>query len=177
MSNLVNFKYEWIWKKTISSGSMNAKIMPLKQHESVLVFSGNSKKITYYPIMEKGTPYKTKAQKFTASNYGEQERPEIVNEGERYPTTIVEVSNPRIKGGHPTQKPVDLMKYFIETYTKEGDTVLDNCMGSGSTGIACVKTGRKFIGIELNKEYYDAAKKRLEQAEQKRIIEDSFLDF
>lgn len=164
MSNVKNFKYEWIWRKTISSGSMNAKIMPLKNHESVLVFSGNSKKVTYYPLMTVGTPYKTKAQVFDASNYGEQARPEVVNDGTRYPTSVVDVPNPRIKGGHPTQKPVELMRYLIETYTLPHETVLDNCMGSGATGVACIQTDRQFIGIELNDDYYKLAKTRIEDA-------------
>ena len=165
MSNIKNFKYEWIWRKTISSGSMNAKIMPLKQHESVLVFSGNSKtKVTYYPKMTKGTPYKTSPAKFAASNYGEQERPAIVNDGTRYPTSVIDVANPRVKGGHPTQKPVELMEYLVETYTLPGDTILDNCMGSGATGVACVQHNRQFVGMELDEKYYNFAETRIKEA-------------
>lgn len=163
MSNTKNFKYEWIWRKSIASGSMNAKIMPLKNHESVLIFSGNSKKVTYYPQMEIGTPYKTKAQVFTASNYGEQFRPEVVNHGTRYPTSVFDVPNPRIKGGHPTQKPAELMRYLIETYTLPHQTVLDNCMGSGATGVACVQTNRQFVGIELDEDYYTLAKAKISE--------------
>ncbi len=170
MSNLKHFKYEWIWRKSVCSGSMNAKIMPLKQHESVLVFSGNTKRIVYYPIMTAGKPYSTKPEKFAASNYGDQKRPAVVNTGTRYPTSVLDIKNPRMKGGHPTQKPVDLMKHLIQTYTVEGDVVLDNCMGSGATGIACVKTNRHFIGIEKNDEYYNYAKKRIDETDVDEIV-------
>lgn len=173
MSNLDHFKYEWIWRKTLCSGSINAKIMPLKQHESVLVFSGNGRKVNYYPIMEKGTPYRTSAENFDASNYNAQERPEVVNEGFRYPTSVLDISNPRIKGGHPTQKPVSLMEYFVETYTLEGETVLDNCMGSGATGVACINMNRQFIGMELETEYYDFAVQRIENAKDEYSAKES----
>ena len=88
-----------------------------------------------------------------------------------YPTTLVEFPLPRFKGGHPTQKPVPLLEYLIKTYTNSRETVLDNCMGSGSTGVACVKTGRKFIGMELDPGYFETAKRRIEEAQAQRKIE------
>lgn len=161
-SNIKNFKYEWIWKKTISSNSLNAKKMPLRQHESVLVFSGPSSKVRYFPIMTEGKPYTTQPQHFKSSNYGKQKRPSLNNPGIRYPTSVIEIPNPRIKNGHPTQKPIELMKYFIATYTLERETILDNCMGSGSTGVASYLMGRKFIGIEINEYYFNLAAERIQ---------------
>lgn len=162
-SNPRRFKYEWIWEKTVSSGSLNAKKMPLKRHENILVFAGLTGKVRYFPQMAVGTPYQTKPETFNQSNYGHQQRPTLVNKGTRYPTSIIEVSNPRIKGGYPTQKPVELMRYLITTYTEEGDTVLDNSMGSGTTGVACVQTNRHFVGIDSNEDAFIRATTRIEK--------------
>jgi site-specific DNA-methyltransferase (adenine-specific) len=161
-SNIKKFKTEWIWEKAIASGSLNAKRLPMKKHESVLVFAGPSGKTRYFPIMGEGKPYTTTATTFKTSNYGIQVRPPLVNDGTRYPTSIIEIANPRIAGGHPTQKPVALAEYFIKTYSKEGEIVMDNCMGSGSTGIAAIKNNRHFVGIERDTEIFQKAKENIE---------------
>lgn len=165
-SNLSLLRYEWIWKKNISTGFMNAKKMPLKIHENILVFYQELP--IYNPQFSEGIPYTTKrkGKVDTGENYGKvgiKVRTNTVNDGKRYPNTVLDVD--REIGLHPTQKPVALMEYLIKTYTNEGNTVLDNCMGSGTTGVACVKTNRNFIGIELDEKYFDISKKRIEEAE------------
>lgn len=160
-SNLKLFRYEWIWKKTEATGFLNAKKMPLKSHENILVFYKNLP--TYNPQMTEGKPYKYKKENISSSNYGNSAGTDLIeNEGKRYPKSIFTFK--KDKGYHPTQKPVALLEYLIKTYTNEGDIVLDNCMGSGSTGVACVNTGRDFIGIELDENYFNIAKNRIEQA-------------
>lgn len=164
MSNLKWFKYEWIWDKVTATGFQIAKNNPMRQHESVLVF-GKSK-VNYYPIMvkmDKPDTYKC----YTKSDSS----PLAYNDGEKrtrthkYPKTIISVSNANKKGGlHPTQKPVALMEYLIKTYTNEGDLVLDNCMGSGTTGVACMNTNRRFIGIEKELNYFNVAFERIKKA-------------
>lgn len=163
VSNLKNFKFEWIWKKTIGSGQLNIKHQPLKIHESVLVFY--NKKPCYNEQLTTGKPYKInrKADAFELSNYGKQKDHEKINEGFRHAQSVIEISNPRIKKGHPTQKPVELSNYFIKTYTNELDTVLDNCMGSGTTGVSAISLNRKFIGIEKEKEYFEIAEERIKK--------------
>ena len=162
-SNLKLFRYEWIWEKEMGTGHLNVKKMPLKAHENIEIFY--KKKPTYNPQMRTGfKPYKTVSGK-GSSNYGEQKKVLTTNNGERYPIDILEFQRDKEKL-HPTQKPVALCEYLIKTYTNEDETVLDNCMGSGSTGVACVNTNRKFIGIELDKTYFNISKKRLEEAKQ-----------
>lgn len=162
-SNLELFKYEWIWEKTMATGFLNAKKMPLKSHESILIFY--KKTPVYNPQMRTGyKPYKcSRGTKNT--NYGKFDNTYVSkSDGERYPIDIIKFKhdNPKI---HPTQKPVDLLKYLIKTYTNEEDLVLDNCMGSGSTGVACKILNRSFIGIELDKEYFKIAKNRINEEE------------
>lgn len=160
MSKPDYFKYEWIWKKQQGTGFLNAKKQPLRNHEQVLVFY--RKQPTYHPQMTEGKPYKCLSGE-GSSDYGEQVRVVTENKGERYPLTVQDFKYDKEKV-HPTQKPVGLMEYFIKTYTNEGDTVLDNCMGSGTTGVACINTNRKFIGIEKDEKYFEIAKTRLETA-------------
>ena len=160
-SNIKMFRYEWIWEKNRSSGYLNAKRMPLRSHENVCVFYKKLPK--YNPQKTKGKPYKTK--KGRHSNlYGSVnvEHWETKNSGDRYPVTVQKFQTET--GYHPTQKPVDLVSYMIKTYTDEGDVVLDSCMGSGTTGVACKINRRKFIGIELDDTYFDIAEKRIEEA-------------
>ena len=160
-SNLKLFRYEWIWEKDNGTGFLNAKKMPLKKHENILVFY--KKLPTYNPQMRTGfKPYKCKQGRHS-TNYGLYEQGHITeSNGERYPIDIIEFKkDTRL---HPTQKPVALLEYLIKTYTNEGDVVLDNCMGSGSTGVACLNTNRNFIGIELDEKYFEIAKKRIENA-------------
>ena len=159
-SNLKMLRYEWIWDKKLGTGHLNAKKMPMKQHENILVFY--KKLPTYNPQMREGQPYH-KTSSTTSSNYGKQTVTERTSDGGRYPISILEFSNAnRNNRLHPTQKPVDLLEYLIKTYTNEGELVLDFTMGSGSTGVACINTNRKFIGIELDEKYFNIAKNRLE---------------
>ena len=157
-SNLKLFKYEWIWEKDNGTGFLNAKKMPLKIHENVEIFYKNAP--TYNPQMRKG--FKAYSQKSGrgSSNYGKQVQVVTNNDGERYPIDIVEFKRDKDKL-HPTQKPVALLEYLIKTYTNEGETILDNCMGSGSTGVAAVNTNRNFIGIELDDKYFNIAEERI----------------
>tara|TARA_B100000683_G_scaffold229428_1_gene229890 strand:- start:630 stop:1466 length:837 start_codon:yes stop_codon:yes gene_type:complete len=157
MSNINMFKYDIIWEKTINSGQLNVRYMPLRSHENILIFYNKNR--TYNEQKTKGEPYNIKRSDTTGDGYGGQKGSEKMNDGYRHARSVIKISNPRKKGGHPTQKPVELMEYLIKTYTNEGDTVLDCCMGCGSTGIAAVKNNRKFMGIELEKKYYDIAVK------------------
>ena len=163
MSNPQNFRYEWIWQKSRATGHLNAKKMPMKIHENVLILYDTLP--TYKPRFTKGEPYVSHCDG-NSTNYGYQAGAVIVNEGIRYPQDILNFTS-EMDTIHPTQKPVDLLRYLVLTYTNEGDTVLDNCMGSGTTAIACIKEKRHFIGFELNKDYYDKAVRRIknEQAQ------------
>jgi site-specific DNA-methyltransferase (adenine-specific) len=160
-SNLKNFRYEWIWEKPQGTNPLNSKIMPLKSHESIVVFY--RKLPTYNPQMWKSTPYSgfTSKTKKIGEIYGNVNSVHRDNpEGLRYPKTVLRFSQD--KGLHPTQKPLELMRYMIRTYTNENDIVLDNCMGSGTTGLACAMENRKFIGIENNEKYFQIAKNRID---------------
>ena len=161
------WRYNLVWDKVQKTGFLNSKRMPLRQHEDVCVFY--KKLPTYNPQMTKCEPHKRNhsrgnlEQPITNSCYGDFVEVQSVISDEKYPTSIVSVSKEHNVGKffHPTQKPVKLCEWLIKTYTNEGDTVLDSCMGSGSTGVACQNTNRKFIGFELDKEYFDIAKTRL----------------
>lgn len=166
-SNRKMFRYDLVWDKVLKTGFLNAKRMPLREHEQIAVFY---KKVpTYNPIFSIGKPlhsrgktYKNKELK--NNNYGDFKQLDDIRQGstDKYPASILKFSkgHPSISV-HPTQKPVELLEYLIKTYTNENDTVLDNCMGSGSTGIACVNTKRNFIGIETDGKYFEIAKKRM----------------
>ena len=161
-SNLKLFRYEWIWEKDNATGFLNAKKMPLKIHENILVFY--KKTPIYNPQMRKGfKPYICKQGRGSASwNYNESFGGHITkNDGDRYPIDIIKFKRDKDKL-HSTQKPIELLEYLIKTYTNENETVLDNCMGSGSTGVACINTKRNFIGIELDENYFNIAKTRIE---------------
>ena len=168
-SNYKMFKYDLIWDKKSTTGFLNSKRMPLRKHEQILCFY--KKLPTYNPVMEtRGKPrnkgFYNKRKGDGDSCYGKFENIESYN-NTYYPTSILEFSNANQKDKlHQTQKPVALLEYLIKTYTNEGETVLDFTMGSGSTGVACKNTGRNFIGIELDKEYFEIAKKRIEEANQ-----------
>ena len=161
MSNPKMYKHEWIWDKRLSSGYLNAKIKPLCRHESVLVFGGE--RVTYNPQMRTGElrmKGHTKAGPLSKC-YGKHKHSHSFND-QYYPTSILDISNAnRAEKIHPTQKPVALLEYLIRTYTNPGDTVLDSCMGSASTAIACMRTGRKFIGIEKDDTYFEVACQRV----------------
>lgn len=161
MSNFKNYKYEFIWRKEQGTGFLNAKRMPLKNHENILVFY--KKQPTYNPQMREGSPYTTtKGSK--SSNYCNSDKiVTTINNGERYPLSVLDFKRDKDKY-HPTQKPLLLCEWLIRTFTNENMTILDNCMGSGSTGIACMNTNRRFIGIELDENYFKIAKDRVEQS-------------
>lgn len=166
VSNLDKLKYEWIWEKSQGTGFMNAKKMPLKSHENILVFYKNLP--TYNPQMTEGKPYTTKRKGNvdTGENYGKvgiQMRTDTINNGLRYPTTSPLKFKYDKDKLHPTQKPVELFKYLIKTYTNEGDLVLDNCAGSGTTAIACENLNRRWICIEKDDNYFNVAKERIEK--------------
>jgi site-specific DNA-methyltransferase (adenine-specific) len=166
-SNLKEFRYCWVWDKQVGRGHLVAKKRPMAKHEDIAVFY--RKPPIYVPQMT----LKLKPEKGRAMEHSRTQicggritgRQESVIRTHSYPTTIISIPSDPNKGKlHPTQKPVALMEYLIRTYTREGDTVLDCCMGSGSTGVAAIRTGRKFIGIEKDEAYYDAASQRIQDA-------------
>lgn len=164
-SNLEWLKYEWIWVKENGTGFLNAKKMPLKNHENILVFYRELP--TYNPNMRQGfEPYKYKAGE-QGTNYSNYESVITISNGERYPLSVLNY-NRDSDSFHPTQKPVDLLRYLIRTYSNEGDTILDNCMGSGTTAVACIREKRHFIGFELDNGYFDKACKRID-AERRQL--------
>lgn len=199
-SNIKNFKYEWIWEKQKASNFMSAKYQPLKYHENICVFSKSTHNYypQRYKVLEfeeiKQMSDKELKQVFETRNYdrfGKIDRRKTINnpvtnkehigndikrirnadDGYRYPKSILKINKEINTNLHPTQKPVKLLEYLIKTYTNEGDIVLDNCMGSGSTGVACLNTNRNFIGIELDEKYFEIAKKRIEETKRGGINE------
>ena len=163
-SNLKSYRYNLIWKKEQGTDFMMAKKKPLKNYEDICVFY--KKQPTYNPQMVEADKEWTKKDTGKTYNYilGQQEKEYMrkSNGKFRYPTSILEVKRDKEKL-HPTQKPVALLEYLIKTYTLEWETVLDNCMGSGSTGVACKNLNRNFIGIELDPEYFKIAEKRINE--------------
>ena len=175
-SNLKMFKYEWVWEKSRGSNFVHCHYQPLKTHENVIVFSlggagqGSKNPMSYFPQMKKGKPYNKgighkNYDHLSGGNTQRKTRSLSNKTGDRFPRSVVYSSSDCPERGlHPTQKPVSLLEYLIKTYTLENNVVLDNCMGSGSTGVACINTNRQFIGIEQDKKYFDVAKKRIENA-------------
>lgn len=161
-SNLKLYRYEWIWEKTSPKGFMNAKIQPLRAHENIEVFY--KKKPTYNPIKTTGhNRQRAKRRDIGCEAYGKTLKLNEYDSTERYPRSVQIFSSDTQKSSlHPTQKPVALCEYLIKTYTKPGELVLDNCMGSGTTGVACFNTDRRFIGIEQREDYFKRACKRIE---------------
>jgi len=170
-----NFKYKWVWEKSKPTNFLNAKKQPLRKHEDVCVFY--QRQPTYNPQMKKGEAYDKGVRKNQLSGcYGDFEPVHVHSSGERYPTDIIYVKTAESEGEvvHPTQKPIELGRYLIRTYTKPGDVVLDNTCGSGSFLIAALLEGRNFIGIEKNEDvalfkrseidYIDVSEKRLQKA-------------
>lgn len=159
-SNIANYRYEWVWVKNNSTGFQLANKRPLKKHELISVFY--KKQPTYNPqglieckkINKRGS---------MGENWSEMKSNSYIQQWTNYPTQILEYKYDK-KKLHPTQKPVALLEYLIKTYTNENEIVLDNTMGSGSTGVACINTNRKFIGIELDEKYFEIAKSRIENA-------------
>lgn len=168
MSNLKEFRYDWSWRKSNATGHLNAKKMPMRQHEDILVFGCGT--LAYRPqLFTKPSARASQRSVKAKGSYGDfkegifREIPDEMG----YPRSVVDFStayHAREAGLHPTQKPVALMEYLIRTYTARGEVVLDNAMGSGTTGVACANTGRSFIGIERDEKYFAIAKERIEKA-------------
>lgn len=167
-SNTKWFRYDIVWDKVCPTGFLNANRMPLRRHEQIAVFYNHlpryrSQFTIGRPLHGRGTKYLAKSG--INRNYGRYEQMQDTRKGDahKYPTSIIQVCRHPSMAIHPTEKPVELLELLIKTYTDEGDIVLDNCIGCGSTALACVKTKRHFIGYELEKEYCDIAKQRLKQ--------------
>ena len=181
-SNIEMWKYNWIWEKDNGTNFMNSHFCPLKITEDICVFGNgatsfvkNGENLIYNPQFSEGKPYSIISgnQKSNSAvvRGGKGGRDDVggyktESDGKRYPKNLIKFNRDKDKL-HPTQKPVSLCEYLIQTYTNEGDVVLDNCMGSGTTGIACLNTNRKFIGMELDDTYFEIAKKRIEEADVK----------
>ena len=165
-SNIKGFKHEWIWEKEKGTGFQVAKYRPMQKHEHILTFTSKGERVNYYPIKEKrdkiyvASPKRNNLSLSSPLKYADGK---VRIYDSKYPISILKYSRDSNKL-HPTQKPVALLEYLIKTYTNEGDLVLDNCMGSGSTGVACVNTKRDFIGIEKDKDYFKIAEERIRNA-------------
>ena len=165
------YKYDYKWIKSKVGNFLNAKNSPMKKYEDVMCFSygnianGSKNMMRYYPqglqVVNKVKNNKGKSRNGTTIEERPSRQGEYVQKYTNYPNNLLQF-NSELKTVHPTQKPVNLLEYLIKTYTKEGETVLDNCMGSGSTGVACINTNRNFIGIELDENYFNIAKERIE---------------
>lgn len=163
-SNIKNLRYEWIWEKEQGTGNLNANKMPLKKTENILVFY--KKLPTYNPQMTEGSAYTRKRNYNDNEIFGKTGTKDgyvTKNTGIRYPTNLIKFNRELGDRLHPTQKPVALCEYLIKTYTLPGEIVLDNCIGSGTTAIACINTGRNFIGIEIDEKYVKIARERIEK--------------
>ena len=172
MSNPKMFKYDWTWRKPKGTGHLNAKKMPMRDKEDILVFY--AKHPTYNPQFGVGTPYDGNARVGKAQqteNYGKYEAKRDGSNGKRYPKQVLDFNVVGKGGIHSTQKPVALMEYLIHTYTNEGETVLDFTMGSGTTGVACKNLDRSFIGIEMDADYFAAASQRIADTPERLAID------
>lgn len=166
-SNRKLFRYDLVWDKVLTSGFLNAKRMPLRQHEQIAVFY--KKLPTYNPQFTEGKPLHSKGKSYMNKdhknqNYGDFHMTDDSRCGstEKYPTSILKFQKPHPSNAkHRTEKSIECLEWLIKTYTNEGETVLDNCMGAGSCGVACKNTKRNFIGIELDESYYNIAKERI----------------
>ena len=169
-SNINEYKHKWIWNKKQSGSPQNAKYMPLQLDEDIIVFAKG--KVNYYPIMRQGKMRKRGGYKKSNAIMNDFQKGYENYSDLYYPTNIIEIVNPRKDKLHPTQKPVELIEYLVKTYSNENDLVLDFTIGSGTTAIACINTNRNYIGFELNKEYYEIAKNRIN----KHIIDNNLQD-
>ena len=160
-SNLKNLKYEWVWEKTAATGFLNAKKMPLKAHENILIFYKSLP--DFYPIKTTGHVRKTSSrQELSSEVYGAANKKTNYDSTERYPRSVIKFSSDKQRESlHPTQKPLALIEYLVQSYSAVGDQVLDFCMGSGTTGVACQNLGREFIGIEKDEKYFEIASLRI----------------
>ncbi len=170
MSNIKNYKYDWVWDKRIPSGMSYARFQPMRRVENIMVFTKNGEKTVYNPQLElRDKPIKKGGNRYSpsapiqASKEGKTFKKTYTH---KQPTNLLQFDKVRRGSVHPTQKPIVLCEYLIKTYTNEGETVLDNCIGSGTTAIACINTNRNFIGFELDKHYCDIANERIQKAMQ-----------
>ena len=168
-SNIKNFKYRLIWKKNVPTGMASAKYRPMKYYEEICIF--NQGKSTYNPIMKERVGVGKACYRYDhycgdSNHLSLEKKPRKYNPDFVQPSDVLEFDVVPNRNGklHPTQKPVDLVKWLVETYSNEGDTVMDNCMGSGTTGVACVNTNRNFIGFELDEEYFKISEERINNA-------------
>ena len=161
MSNIKNYKYDWIWEKEQGTNQFLAKKQPLRKTENISIFY--KKQTIYNPQMAIGSAYEAN-RVIGCELFGIPKKIKTINKGERYPVNILKFNRELSNRYHPTQKPIKLVEYLIKTYTNEEEIVLDFTMGSGSTGVACINTNRKFIGIELDNNYFNIAKQRIEDA-------------
>ena len=171
LSNLKNYKYDWIWDKVKGTGFLNAKRQPMRNHELISVFY--KKQCTYNPQKTYGHKMKKsyRSKDLQTDVYGEMKNDYTYESTERYPRSIQVFSTDTQNSSlHPTQKPVALIEYLIKTYTNDGELVFGSCMGSGTTGVACINTNRRFIGIELDNNYFEIAKNRISEVEQEHKI-------
>lgn len=172
MSNLPMYRYEWVIEKTMATGFLNTKHRPLRAHELAEVFSfaaatagsnGGVLKMQYYPQMTAGAPYMKRGRSGVYEGYNSKQRIPTKNDGWRYPRSVIRVNNSNAGSEHPTQKPVELMAYFIRTYTQPGALVVDPFVGSGTTAVAAFQCGRQFIAGDTCLEYVETARRRLRQ--------------
>lgn len=171
-SNFKNYRYSWIWLKNNVTGFCFAKWQPMRQYEEICVFAFNKNKNTkliYNPQGLKPTTVKIRKTRKPTEIYRQGLNKTTIQQWTNYPRNVLKF-NKEPKSLHPTQKPVALLEYLIKTYTNDGMTVLDNTMGSGSTGVACINTNRNFIGIELEEKYFNIAKERIEQSLNEKLI-------
>lgn len=176
ISNITGYCYDWVYDKKFGGNFVQAKRQPIKIHENLMVFSKNGKMPVYYPQkilrdkpIKKGGNKQSEAIPIAITKNSELFAKSKKIYIYKYPESILHYNSREGRGLHPTQKPVSLLEYLIKTYTNQVETVLDNCMGSGSTGIACLNTGRNFIGMELDDKYFEIAKERIEKAEKNKI--------
>jgi len=171
MSNIKDYRYDWKWDKVVGSNFVNARRMPLKVYEDVMVFY--KRQPTYNPqmVLREKRNFRVSGKNGNISNRvnGVKQLSGVTSDKMKYPTNKIKINRLEKELNskhviHPTQKPVSLLEYLIKTYTNEGETVLDNCMGSGSTGVACKNLNRNFIGIELDDKYFEIAKRRISEA-------------
>ena len=168
-TNYKDFKYSMVWEKSKATGYLNAKKQPMRAHEDILVFY--NKQCKYNPQMTQGKPYNKGCAVRDTLAYAKQEKAILVKNdtGLRYPRSVQYFVTAESEGKfHPTQKPMALMEWLIKTYTDENDVIFDPCMGSGTTGVACMNLNRRFIGIEKEEKYFEIAKERIEEVENER---------
>jgi len=168
MSNIKNYKYDWIWQKPKGTGHLNAKRMPMNDFENISLFY--KKQCLYNPQFTYGLPYKSKSGKSSFDGYGKDNRKGNDSDGRRYPKRVLNFNVVERNTQHPTQKPIALMEYLIKTYTNEGETVLDFTMGSGTTGVAAKNLNRNFIGIEMDDNYFKIATERINKEQPQKEL-------